>query len=610
MKKITVFAIALVFLAANAAFIMCDKEYAKILDENDTAKIMKMLSEQPDLLKKDLGIGMNTLHYAAYYGNDAVLDYALKNGIELNYKDTRGRPAIYFAVSGGKPEMVKKLISLGADPKCKLERDETLLFRASMVGNLDTINLLIENGLDVNAKNQYGQTPIINAIQSNKLDVVKYFKSKGVNLKQGEGEGLSFLHFAVFSKNPEMIKYLLDEGLNINATGEKGETPLYLAVNFGAPEVAKILAEKGADVNAKDNSGITPFSFAVNRGEKDLADLFIKHKANVNAADKNAGRTVLHEAAARGYSAIVDLLLKNGADKDAKDKNGYTALSYAVKYGNKEAAEILKKSKVEYVKWDENLGYSEYLTKSMNDGEAYVWYLKHSGWAVKTKSALLIFDYWDDAPSPDTKLLANGHINVEEIKNLPVYVFASHEHGDHFDKQISEWKKTIPNIKYIFGFKNDETAGAIYTEPRSQQKIDNLTVTTIKSNDAGVGFAVQVDGLTLFHAGDHSNNTLEEPNDFFPEIDFLAEKGIKADVAFYLNMYGCGSTNPEAFSKGIFYALDKLQTKAVFPMHASYKEWVYQNLADDVAKAKKPVAVGVASISGDRFHYSEGTLKK
>jgi L-ascorbate metabolism protein UlaG (beta-lactamase superfamily) len=441
---------------------------------------------------------------------------------------------------------------------------------------------------------------------------VKYYKSKGVNLKQSLNGGQNLLHVGIYSKNPELVNYLIDEGVDINkrTTDGKGRTPLYLAIDVGAPDIAKILAERGADVNIADDNGITPVLYAVMVGEKDIADVLIKHNANINSSAKNTSRSPLHEAAARGYSAIVDQLLKNGADMNVKDKNGHTALSYALKYGNEKAAEVLKNAKAEYIKWDENLGYSEYLHKPLGDNEAYIWYLKHSGWAVKTKSALLIFDYWDNKPSPDVKLLANGHINVEEIKNLPVYVFVSHGHADHFDKQIFEWKKDIPSIKYIFGFENEETKGTIYVEPRSQQKIDNLTVTTIKSNDAGVGFAVQLDGFTLFHAGDHSNNTLEEPNNFFPEIDFLAEKRIKADIAFYLNMYGCGSTNPEAFEKGIYYALDKLKTKVVFPQHAAYREWVYQNLADDVARDKKPVEVGVASISGDRFHYKDGGLMK
>ena len=122
---------------------------------------------------------------------------------------------------------------------------------------------------------------------------------------------------------------------------------------------------------------------------------------------------------------------------------------------------------------------------------------------------------------------------------------------------------------------------------------------------------MQVDGLTVFHAGDHSNNTLEMAgNDFFPEIDFLAEKGIRPDISFFLNAYGCGSTNPEAFQKGIFYAVDKLKIKSVLPMHAAYKEWVYRDLVEGVARAKVDVQVGAAVNQGDRFVYSGGKLKE
>ncbi len=120
-----------------------------------------------------------------------------------------------------------------------------------------------------------------------------------------------------------------------------------------------------------------------------------------------------------------------------------------------------------------------------------------------------------------------------------------------------------------------------------------------------------MDGLTIFHAGDHSNNTLETAgNDFFPEIDFLAEKGIRPDIAFFLNMYGCGSTNPEAFQKGIFYAVDKLKIKAVLPMHGADKEWVYGNLVEGVAQNKVKVQVGAAVNQGDRFFFRKGTLVK
>jgi len=592
-------------------FPMSTEEIVKAFKDGDTEKLLDLFGKNPGMLKMDLGDGMTPLHHAAYFGNVEVADFALKNGTDLNVKDRRGLTPIWFTVSGSRPAMLKKLIALGADLRVSNETGDDLLMRAARAANPEVVGILLDKGFQVQAKNKYGMTPLVFAAQANGVEVMKLLVAKGADVKAVRDSGFTLLHEAAFSGRAEAINYLLDCGLAVNArAGEQG-TPLLLAANLGNVEGALALARRGADVNAADASGVTAFVFAVKKGQKAMVEEFLKDKADLSAVDPFTGKTALHEAAARGYSAIVDLLLAGRIDRNAPDKNGRTALSYALKYGNQSSAAALRKAGVKDVPWEVNLDDSVQLTKALGDGQATIWYLKHSGWALKTKSAILVFDYWDDDPAPDEKLLANGHINPEELKTLDVYVFVSHEHGDHFDRQILEWKKTIPSIHYIFGFEMNPPDGIVYAAPRTERKVGNLTVTTIKSNDAGVGFAVQVDGLTVFHAGDHSNNTLEMANnDFFPEIDFLAGKGLRPDIAFFLNMYGCGSTNPEAFQKGIFYALDKLGIKAVLPMHGAYKEWVYGNLAKAVAKSGMNVAVGAAVNQGDRFFYKGGALLK
>jgi L-ascorbate metabolism protein UlaG (beta-lactamase superfamily) len=82
---------------------------------------------------------------------------------------------------------------------------------------------------------------------------------------------------------------------------------------------------------------------------------------------------------------------------------------------------------------------SPYLKEALNDGEAYIWYLGHTGWAVKTKNHLLIFDYvWVPRSSdiPENPSLSDGYIDPAEIKDCSVFVFVSHSHGDHFDPAI------------------------------------------------------------------------------------------------------------------------------------------------------------------------------
>jgi len=609
LKKHTFFVIAACLAALVPAFLAGNEALLKAFEKGETEAIIQVFKNDPQMMTADLGTGMISLHYAAYYGNETVADYVLKNGIDLHVKDKRNLTPVWFSVSGGRPAMLKKLIALGADLKVQNQAGDNLFFRAVNGGNLEVISILLDNGFAVDMKNSWGGTPAIYAARTGNVDVIKFLASKGADLKAVNGN-FSLLHDAVFSGRVEAIEYLLDRGLDINGLGGEGPTPLILAVDVGNIPAALALVRRGADINAVDKNGISVFRYAVMKGATDLVAQAIAKKSDISAADPRTGKTVLHEAALRGYSAIVADLLKAGADKNAKDKGGRTALSYALKYGNQASADVLRKAGAVEVPWETNLDDAAYLKKPLADGEATIWYLKHSGWALKTKSAFLVFDYWDNDPAPDRKLLANGHIDPAELKDLKVYVFVSHDHGDHFDKQIFDWKKTLPGIQYILGFEGEAAEGVIAIAPRTERKIGDLTVTTIKANDAGVGFAVQVDGLTIFHAGDHSNNTLETAgNDFYPEIDYLAERGIRPDIAFFLNMYGCGSTNPEAFQKGIFYAVDKLKIKSVLPQHGAYKEWVYGNLVEGVAKSKIDVQVGAAVNQGDRFAFRGGKLK-
>jgi metal-dependent hydrolase (beta-lactamase superfamily II) len=79
--------------------------------------------------------------------------------------------------------------------------------------------------------------------------------------------------------------------------------------------------------------------------------------------------------------------------------------------------------------------------------EAKIWYLGHSGWAIRTKNHLLIFDYCRHG----RKMLSNPAQSFGAT-NYPLYVFVSHQHRDHFDTGIFDWEKAYKNIHYIIGW--------------------------------------------------------------------------------------------------------------------------------------------------------------
>ncbi|MBN2135142.1 MAG: ankyrin repeat domain-containing protein [Acidobacteria bacterium] len=603
MHKLKTCIVLFMFIFASLSLFAADENDFGLPDmfkNKETDKILKLLQQNLELSKTNIGDGDTPLHYAAYYKNLDVVNFIIKDKTAVDIPNERQHTPLYYAILTGSLEITKLLVEAGADPNAKFEGEIPLVFIAAQGSDTEILKYMLSLGIDVNISSKYIPNLLYAAAQRGNLESVKFLQSRGLEITKKTPNEPSIMVPAVISGNADLINYLIQNGLDVNAADERGRTPLDFAINFGKPETVKLIIDAGANVNTSPEGGLDPLTLCVKKGQTENVNLMLNKKASFKT-DKNTGKTVLQEAALRGNSEIVKVLLDAGMDINEKDKNGLTALSYAYKYGNKDVVDLLKASGADEIECEDNTGENNYLKKELKDGQAFIWYLRHSGWAIKTKNKLMIFDYWDNGSAPTKKLLANGYINPEELKDLDVYIFVTHQHRDHFDRQILSWQKEVPSIRYIFGFEfaDENIKNTTSILPRQQMTINGIEITTIKSNDSGVGFAVKVDGITFFHAGDHANS--DRDNSFFPEIDFLAEKGINADVAFFLNMYGCGSTEPEAFQKGIFYTLDKLHSKWVFPMHANDKEWVYKDLEDAVKKADLPYSVGVAVNPGDRF---------
>ena len=132
-----------------------------------------------------------------------------------------------------------------------------------------------------------------------------------------------------------------------------------------------------------------------------------------------------------------------------------------------------------------------------------VTFLGHSGFLAETGSATLLFDWWKG--------------ELPAIKpELPLYVFASHRHEDHFDPRIFTLDDGTRDVRFVLGHdiklsvRNLERWGV---SPRTAGNCRNLRggetlelprarVEALPSTDEGEAFLVTADKQTLFHAGD------------------------------------------------------------------------------------------------------------
>lgn len=234
--------------------------------------------------------------------------------------------------------------------------------------------------------------------------------------------------------------------------------------------------------------------------------------------------------------------------------------------------------------------------------EARIWYLDHSGWAIQTRSRFLIFDYRKPNPSAKLSSLDNGHIDPAEIKNRSVVVFISHSHGDHWDPRILEWKKTVPDITYVFGWQADQGPEHVYCDfERQEFTLGDMKVRTIVHDFDGIpeaAFVVEVDGLTLFHSGDHGNGPPPFRKAFVDNLEHIARIAPEMDLAF-IPLWGEESL-----------VVKTLKPTYTFPMHGRAREHQYEGFAAQADKDKLPTKVIAAKNRGDRFLLSKGKVRK
>ena len=241
------------------------------------------------------------------------------------------------------------------------------------------------------------------------------------------------------------------------------------------------------------------------------------------------------------------------------------------------------------------------LSRTLETGEAIVWYLYHSGWAVKTKGHLLIFDYTEPPGRSGRRSLDDGSVEPAELDGRKVTVFVTHVHSDHFDPRILEWRAAVKDIRYVWGWEGEGAPADVHFGRERRTVTDRgLEIRNIYHEGDSTpesSFLVRVDGLTIFHAGDHGSSRGMKDPVFGGNILYLAGQAPRMDLMF-TPTFG-----------GEVEAIRALQPRAVFPMHDGGRERQYARFAEKVRALGLAVEVGAAQRPGARFLYAQGRLR-
>ncbi len=186
------------------------------------------------------GYNADDLFTVAKTGTKSQVEMILKDGVEINVRDSEGNSPLILAAFAG--------------------RDEVATY-------------LVEKGADIEARNNLGMTALMAASSKGQLKVVKVLLNSPLQLDAKDSSGNSALMLAAGSKNSNVVKLLVTKNIDINASNAKGETALTIAAHQNNKDIAAILYAKGAiipenfagtlgwikDLNAQKSEGVLEY---------------------------------------------------------------------------------------------------------------------------------------------------------------------------------------------------------------------------------------------------------------------------------------------------------------------------------------------------------------
>ncbi len=160
-----------------------------------------------------------------------TVEAQIRRGMSVDSSDSSGNTLLILAVIEGKPELVKSLLALNANPKHRNKVGDSALMFAALGGNLEIVRLLVGHGAEINQS------------------------------------GWTSLHYCAWSGHTEVCKFLLDKGADIDAASENGTTPLMMAVRGGHMATVKLLVWEFAELEVRNQDGATALQWAL-KGER------------------------------------------------------------------------------------------------------------------------------------------------------------------------------------------------------------------------------------------------------------------------------------------------------------------------------------------------------
>jgi ankyrin repeat protein len=219
--------------------------------KNDSASIRLLIKAgaDPNYALPDEDKTKMLVVAGAYHSAEAALAL-LDGGANPNVADRTGKTPLHLAAQAGYLDLVKKLISKGADLNAKTAKapppeegvfrraagEQTALLLAAKFNHVDVMRALIDAGADVKLKNEDGAGLFLAAAASGHATAARLAYQYDKDVKAVDHFGFTAMHesmsgtanLATQPELTELVQYLADIGVPLDEPDNRGRTPIQI----------------------------------------------------------------------------------------------------------------------------------------------------------------------------------------------------------------------------------------------------------------------------------------------------------------------------------------------------------------------------------------------
>ncbi|MGH3353733.1 MAG: ankyrin repeat domain-containing protein [Nocardioides sp.] len=175
---------------------------------------------------------------------------ALRDGADLEARDSNRRTPLLLAVTGDHLAAARLLVNLGADPDALDGQHDTPWLVTGVTGSVPMADLLLGADPDLTVRNRYGGLSIIPASERGHADYVERVAKTAIDIDHVNDLGWTALLEAVIlgegtERWQQVVRSLLENGADPSIADRDAVTPLEHARDLGFTEIARILEQHG-----------------------------------------------------------------------------------------------------------------------------------------------------------------------------------------------------------------------------------------------------------------------------------------------------------------------------------------------------------------------------